>query len=100
LARAALVASTIAGTDGTLTTSAPFYQPGDFVVTSADGKRRLEFSEPPVAHDALCFEAAEVARCIAAGRLESPIRPLADSITTLRAIDEIRQQCRITFPGS
>jgi predicted dehydrogenase len=91
--------ATIAGTGGTLTLSGPFYQPGGFLLTSADGERRLSFTEPPVAHEALYFEAAEVARCIAAGRLESPIRPLADSITTLAALDEIRRQCAITFPG-
>jgi predicted dehydrogenase len=89
--------ATIAGTDGTLTLSGPFYQPGGFVLTSADGERRLRFTEPLIAHEALYFEAAEVARSIAAGRCESPLRRLADSITTLRAMDEIRQQCGITF---
>lgn len=63
------------------------------------GDRELRYGEPPVAHEALHFEAAEVARCIAAGELECPIRPLADSVTTLAALDEIRRQCGITFPG-
>ncbi|MFF4351199.1 hypothetical protein [Streptomyces sp. NPDC001530] len=52
-----------------------------------------------MAHNALHFEAAEVARCIAAGRLESPIRPLDDSVVTLRTMDEIRRLCGIAFPG-
>jgi hypothetical protein len=39
----------------------------------------------------------EVARCIAAGARESRLRPLEDSIATLRAMDEIRQQCGVTF---
>jgi predicted dehydrogenase len=91
--------ATIAGTRGTLTLAGPFYKPGDLVLTSADGERRLGYTEPPVAHDALYFEAAEVARCIATGQLESPIRPLADSITTMAALDEIRRQCGIAFPG-
>ena len=58
------------------------------------------YEEPAVAHDALHFEAAEVARCIADGRLESPLRPLADSITTLRAMDEIRRQCGIEWAST
>jgi hypothetical protein len=91
--------ATIAGTEGTLRLSGPFYQPGDLQMTAADGGRRLTFTEPLVAHDALHFEGAEVARCIAAGRVESPVRPLADSVITLRALDEIRRQCAITFPG-
>jgi predicted dehydrogenase len=81
--------ATIAGTEGTLTLPGPFYMPGDVVL----GEHRYE--EPKVAHDALHFEAAEVARCIADGRLESSLRPLADSIITLRAMDEIRAQCGI-----
>jgi hypothetical protein len=36
---------------------------------------------------------------VAAGRLESPSRPLAESITTLQAMDEIRRQLGIAFPG-
>jgi predicted dehydrogenase len=91
--------ATIAGTDGTLTLPGPFYQPGDLQLTSADGARRLTFTEPRTAHDALHFEAAEVARCIAEGRLQSPIRPLAQSITTLEVMDEIRRQLGISFPG-
>ena len=92
-------AATIAGSDGTLTLPGPFYQPGDLLLASADGARRLSFSEPRTAHDALHFEAAEAARCIAAGRLESPVRPLAESVTTLRVMDEIRRQLGVAFPG-
>ena len=55
--------------------------------------------EPRTAHDALHFEAAEAARCIAEGRLESPVRPLAESILTLQVMDEVRRQIGVTFPG-
>jgi hypothetical protein len=68
------------------------------VVTSAADGRRLTYTEPQIGHDALYFEAAEVARCVAAGRLDSPIRPLADSIRTLRILDEIRSQIGAAFP--
>ncbi|HEY7272904.1 MAG TPA: Gfo/Idh/MocA family oxidoreductase [Actinoplanes sp.] len=89
--------ATVAGTRGTLTLPGPFYQPGDIVVTSAAGDR-LTYTEPQTAHDALYFEAAEVARCIAAGKLESPVRPVADSIRTLTVMDEIRRQVGAAFP--
>jgi predicted dehydrogenase len=91
--------ATVAGTEGTLTLPGPFYQPGDLVVTSADGDRQLTFTEPQTAHDALHFEAAEVARCITDGRLESPVRPLTESITTLQVMDEVRRQLGVAFPG-
>ena len=91
--------ATIAGTHGTLTLPGPFHQPGDLLLTSADGEDRLAFTEPRTAHDALHFEAAEAARRIAEGRLESPIRPLTESIATLQVIDEIRRQLGVAFPG-
>lgn len=45
------------------------------------------------------FEAAETARRISAGDRETPLRPPADSVVTLRAMDEIRRLCGIAFPG-
>ncbi|MCX5265977.1 Gfo/Idh/MocA family protein [Streptomyces sp. NBC_00199] len=92
-------AATIAGSRATLSLPGPFYQPGDVVLTPAGGGAPLTRTEPRIAHDALHFEAAEVARCVSAGLLQSPLRPLVDSVTTLRAMDEIRRQCGITFPG-
>jgi predicted dehydrogenase len=68
-------------------------------LTSADGAHRLTFTEPKTGHGALYFEAAEVARCIAAGQRESPLRRLADSLVTLQVMDEIRRQLGIAFPG-
>ncbi|MCZ0985354.1 hypothetical protein [Streptomyces diastatochromogenes] len=59
----------------------------------------LTYLEPRSAHDALHFEAADVARCVAAGRLQSAHRPLDDSVTTLRAMDGIRGLCGISFPS-
>ncbi|QLH26250.1 Gfo/Idh/MocA family protein [Streptomyces sp. Rer75] len=89
--------ATIAGTRATLSLPGPFYQPGDLVLTPSGSGRRMTYTEPQSAHDALHFEAAEVARCIAAGLRETPLRPLEDSIVTLRAMDEIRRLCGITF---
>ncbi|WP_367325576.1 Gfo/Idh/MocA family protein [Streptomyces sp. HUAS ZL42] len=91
--------ATIVGTHATLSLPGPFYQPGDIVLTLAGSGTQSTYTEPLTAHDALHFEAAEVARCIAAGRLQSPLRPLDDSVTTLRVMDEIRRQCGIVFPG-
>jgi predicted dehydrogenase len=86
--------ATIAGTDGTITLPGPFYQPGDVVLTSSTGKRQRVFTESGVAHDALYVTAVETARCMAAGHVESPLRPLETAIATLRSLDEIRRQCR------
>jgi predicted dehydrogenase len=89
--------ATIAGTQGTLTLPGPFYQPGDVVVRTTGGET-LAWSEEPVGHDALHVEAAAVARAIAAGDTESPLRSPADSVATIAVIDEIRRQLGIRFP--
>ena len=81
----------ICGTAATLAIDGPFYQPGPMTLTSVQGDR-LNYDEPTIAHEGLFFEAAEAARCIAEGRLESPLRPVADSLSTLRVMDEIRRQ--------
>jgi predicted dehydrogenase len=84
----------IAGTEGTLVIDGPFYQPGGFTLTSSDGGPSLRYDEEPVAHEALHFQAAEVARRISAGETGSPLRPLADSIATLEVLDAIDAACR------
>src|ERR1700712_4786319 len=56
----------IAGTAATLTIPGPYYQPGDMTLTSNAGEV-LTYSEPQISHEALHFEAAAVARGIAAG---------------------------------
>lgn len=88
----------ICGTAGMLTLGGPFYMPGDVTFTPADGGPELTWTEPQVAHDALYFQAVDVARCVAAGLTETAIRPLADSITTMRVMDQARAACGITYP--
>jgi predicted dehydrogenase len=90
--------ATVAGTHATMSLPGPFYQPGDIVLSLRDGTQ-LRHTEERAGHDALHFEAAEVARCVAAGRLQTPLRPLDDSVTTLRAMDDIRRQCGMVFPA-
>ena len=90
--------ASVAGTYASHGIDGPFYQPGPFVVRSPDGTRTLKYRERAIGHAALYFEAAEAARCAAAGAIESPIRPLADSIATLEVMDEIRRQLGIRYP--
>ena len=40
----------------------------------------------------LAYEAAAVARCIAAGKIEAPQCTLADTLTNMSIIDEVRRQ--------
>ena len=90
--------ATIAGTAGTVTIDGPFYHPGGFTVAASDGATRLRYDEPRIAHAGLHFQAAEVARRIAAGETGSPLRPLSASIDVLRVMDEVRRQTGDRYP--
>jgi predicted dehydrogenase len=86
-------AASIAGTDASILIDGPFYQPGGFTLTSTDGTRTLRYDEERYAHEGgLHFQAADVARRIAAGETGSPLRPLARSIEVLAIMDEVRRQ--------
>jgi dihydrodiol dehydrogenase / D-xylose 1-dehydrogenase (NADP) len=44
------------------------------------------------------YEIEEAQRCIRAGKLESSVMPLKDTIDNLRALDEIRRQVGVSYP--
>jgi predicted dehydrogenase len=83
----------IAGSDATLVLDGPFYQPGGFTLT-APGGTSLRYDEEQIGHEALHFQAGEVARRISSGETSSPLWPLADSIATLEVLDAIEAACR------
>jgi predicted dehydrogenase len=91
----------IVGTEATISFDNWFYFPGPFRVFTKDQSRTLIHDEPAVRHlGGLFYQAAEVARCIADGRTETPIRPLASSLETMRTLDMIRRECGIDFSAA
>jgi predicted dehydrogenase len=87
----------LAGTGATLVVEMPFFAPGDLVLTSAGKESTLRYSEPAIGHEGLYVTAVEAARRITAGETGTPLRPLTDSVATLRVVDEIRRQIGVTF---
>ena len=62
------------------------------MVNSADGSQTLRYEEPSGRHfEGLYYEAAEVARRISAGELETPHRTLDSSLETMATLDMIRR---------
>ena len=58
----------------------------------------LRHEEPTGAHfEGLYFEAAEVARCVAAGATETPQRTLDDTLATMATLDMVRDTLGIDF---
>ena len=90
--------ATIAGTSATLTLPGPFFQPGDVIVTSADGSRTVTWTDPePIGHGALFHSALEAARCIGDGLLSSPLHPPESVVTAMLALDEVTRQVGVTY---
>jgi len=87
----------IAGRDASIVLDGQFYAPGGFVLTSSQGNKTLCWEEPLNRYEQLYHEAEHVAWCIGQGRTDSPLRPLATSLITLSAMDEVRRQLGIVF---
>jgi len=86
----------IAGTAGRITVAETYYAPTSFTVHPTDGE---PWTVAPEVTGGFQFQAAEVARRVHAGELESPVRPWAEIIGTQVAMDEIRRQVGMVLPG-
>ena len=84
----------IAGTEGLIEVDGSFHAPTSFTFRRAGAEpERFEVPEDLAGGGkGLRFEAAEVARCIEEGLLESPGMPLDQTVEILRTFDEIRRQ--------
>ncbi len=91
----------IVGTKATVRFGSEFNLPGPFEVISADGTTVLRYEEPVGRHfEGLCYEAAEVARRVAAGETETPCRPLQATLDTMTTLDAIRATLGLGFKAA
>lgn len=93
--------ASISGSAGFIEIPGPFYAPAAVTVSA---RRRgpvltLPLNSPIVGADGLCYQAAEVARCIADGRSESPLLPLDESVAIMGILDQVRAQVGVIYPG-
>jgi predicted dehydrogenase len=86
----------ISGTEGNLQVQGSFYAPTSFTVTRNDGAR-WSFERP--SQQGLQYEAAEVARRVAAGETESPRMTWDGTLDVMRTMDEVRRQIGLAYPG-
>lgn len=90
--------ASISGTRARLEIDGPFYAPAAVRLIGPDHEV-LDSFVPPRLDGGLCYEAAEAARCAAAGALESELMPLAETLSVMRVLDGIRGDLGITYPG-
>ncbi|MFC8191066.1 Gfo/Idh/MocA family protein [Cellulomonas sp. NPDC057328] len=88
--------SSISGTEGYIRVAGSFYGPTQFRVARRDG-REWTFEQPYAR--GLQYEAAEVARRVAAGDTESPRMSWQGTLDVMRTMDEVRRQIGVTYPG-
>jgi predicted dehydrogenase len=89
----------VCGTQARLEIDGDFYGPRAVVrLVANDGTELDRFANEDTEHG-LHFEAAEVARRITAGEVESPLMPHAETLTIMDALDDIRAQIGVRYPG-
>jgi len=86
--------ATIAGTAGSISVEPWFLNPERLVVTTSEGKSRIEGEGT-----AYGPQIEEVERCLREGLLESPVAPHADTIAILELIDQARADLGVRYPG-
>jgi dihydrodiol dehydrogenase / D-xylose 1-dehydrogenase (NADP) len=89
--------ATIMGTEGYVRIHHPWWRPHSMTI-SRPGEED-ETIEAPVTGNGFNYEAAEVMRCLEAGKTESNIMPLDETISVLRTMDGIREAWGLRYPG-
>jgi predicted dehydrogenase len=89
--------ATIMGTEGYLRVHSPWWRPTSMTV-SRPGEEG-ETVEAPVSGNGFNYEAAEVMRCIEAGKTESDIMPLDETLSVMRTMDGIRAAWGLRYPS-
>lgn len=88
----------VSGTLGRARLTGAFFAPGELSIELDDGRWGV-FRHPADRADGMVYEAAEAARCIGAGLLESPVMPWQDTVSVLRTMDRARAALGVVYPG-
>jgi predicted dehydrogenase len=90
----------VAGTVARLEMDGRFYAPGTVRLVGRDGSV-LDTYEGALPDDlrGFSFEAAEFARCLTSGETQTGPMPHAATMRVMEAMDEVRRQIGVTYPG-
>jgi predicted dehydrogenase len=89
------VTATILGTKGRIDVHSLFFRPTSFTVRPRDGEPWTHTVE--LEGHGYTYQAAEVARRIRAGEIESPLMPLDETVAIMRTLDTIRLRVKSTL---
>ncbi|MBU0595058.1 Gfo/Idh/MocA family oxidoreductase [Candidatus Bipolaricaulota bacterium] len=85
------------GTEGTIRVHPPIIAPQALTRRSLDGAK--ETVELPHLGNGYAHEAIEVMECLRAGKLESSVMPLDESLSIMRTLDRIRDAWSLRYPS-
>ena len=88
--------ATISGTRARIEIPQRFYGPNAVRLIYTDG---TELISHPEAAAGMAYEAAEFARLLHAGRTESDLMPLDESVAIMATMDQMRAQVGVIYPG-
>jgi predicted dehydrogenase len=89
--------ATIMGTEGYVRIHAPWWRPKSMTINRPG--EESETVDAPVSGNGFNYEAAEVMRCLEAGKTESDVMPLDETISVMRTMDRIRATWGLRYPG-
>jgi dihydrodiol dehydrogenase / D-xylose 1-dehydrogenase (NADP) len=89
--------ATIIGTEAYIRIHAPWWRPKSLTIYRPG--EESETVDAPVSGNGFNYEAAEVMRCLEAGKTESDVMPLDETISVMRTMDRIRAAWGLRYPG-
>jgi predicted dehydrogenase len=84
------------GTEGSIRIHSPFWKPTALTISKAG--QDDEVVDLPYSSNGYNYEAAEVIACLRAGKLESDIMPLDETLAIAKTMDQLRAQWGLKYP--
>ncbi len=88
-------AAHVLGTDGSITIHAPWWKASKLTLNAGGKSEELDL---PFEGQGMNYEAEEVGNCLRAGRNESDILPLSESLAIMQTTDALRAQWGLRYP--
>jgi predicted dehydrogenase len=89
--------ATILGTDGHIRIEPEWWRPTRVILARAGQPE--ETIDVPAAGNGYNYEAEEVGRCVRAGKIESDVMPLDETLAIMRTLDQVRAQWGLRYPS-
>jgi hypothetical protein len=86
----------VVGTKGWVSVEGPMARPSSITIHDADGDEVLT---DPLTGAGYQPEILEVAHCLRAGELESPLVPLDETLAILEVFDDVRAELGVRYPA-